>query len=44
MIPRKALYMCALTTIKYHLPLKEFYNRLIENKKPFKVAMVASYA
>lgn len=41
MIPRNALYMCALTTIKYHLPLKEFYNRLRENKKPFKVAMVA---
>jgi len=41
MIPRNALYMCALTTIKYHLPLKEFYDRLIANKKPFKVAMVA---
>jgi transposase len=40
-IPRKALYMCALTTIKYHLPLKAFYDRLISNKKPFKVAMVA---
>ncbi|MBV8661245.1 MAG: hypothetical protein JO129_03825 [Candidatus Dependentiae bacterium] len=33
--------MCALTTIKYHLPLKDFYDRLISNKKPFKVAMVA---
>lgn len=40
-IPRRALYMCALTTIKYHLPLKVFYDRLISNKKPFKVAMVA---
>lgn len=40
-IPRNALYMCALTTIKYHLPLKKFYDRLIENKKPFKVAIVA---
>jgi len=40
-IPRNALYMCALTTIKYHLPLKEFYDRLIVNKKPFKVAIVA---
>ena len=39
--PRKALYMCALTTIKYHLPLKEFYDRLRSNNKPFKVAMVA---
>ena len=26
MAPRNALYMCALTTIKYHLPLKEFYD------------------
>lgn len=40
-IPRNALYMCALTTIKYHLPLKAFYDRLISNKKPFKVAIVA---
>lgn len=40
-IPRNALYMCALTTIKFHLPLKDFYNRLIEKKKPFKVAIVA---
>lgn len=40
-VPRKALYMCALTTIKYHLPLKEFYDRLRSNNKPFKVAMVA---
>lgn len=39
--PRNALYMCALTTIKYHLPLKEFYDRLIAAKKPFKVAIVA---
>ncbi len=41
MIPRKALYMCALTTIKYYLPLRAFYDRLINNKKPFKVALVA---
>lgn len=40
-IPRKMLYMCALTTIKYHFPLREFYDRLIEAKKPFKVAIVA---
>lgn len=39
--PRNALYMCALTTIKHHLPLKAFYDRLIANKKPFKVAIVA---
>jgi transposase len=41
MVPRNALYMCALSTIKHHLPLKEFYDRLIEKKKPFKVAIVA---
>lgn len=40
-IPRNMLYMCALTTIKYNLILKDFYNRLIANKKPFKVAIVA---
>lgn len=40
-IPRKALYMCALTTVKHHLPLKEFYLRLMAAKKPFKVAIVA---
>jgi len=40
-IPRKALYMCALTTIKYHLPLKDFYDRLKAKNKPFKVVMVA---
>lgn len=39
--PRNMLYMCALTTIKYHLPLRELYDRLILNKKPFKVAIVA---
>lgn len=41
MTPRNMLYMCALTTIKYHLPLKKFYDRLIANKKPFKIAIVA---
>ena len=40
-VPRNALYMSALTTIKYYPPLKEFYDRLIANKKPFKVAIVA---
>lgn len=39
--PRNMLYMCALTTIKYNLILKGFYNRLIEKKKSFKVAIVA---
>jgi transposase len=41
LIPRNMLYMCALTTIKYNLILKSFYDRLIEHKKPFKVAIVA---
>ncbi len=40
-VPRNALYMSALTTIKYHLPLKELYERLIANNKPFKFAIVA---
>jgi transposase len=40
-VPRNMLYMCALTTIKYHLPLRELYDRLVANKKPFKVAIVA---
>lgn len=39
--PRKMLYMCALTAVKYYPPLKNFYERLIENKKSFKVAIVA---
>jgi transposase len=39
--PRNALYMCALTTIKYHLPLKQFYDRLMATGKCFKVAIVA---
>ena len=39
--PRNALYMCGLTTIKYHLPLKQFYDRLVAKGKPFKVAMTA---
>lgn len=40
-MPRKMLYMCALTTIKYNFSLKAFYDRLIEKGKPFKVAIVA---
>jgi transposase len=39
--PRNALYMCSLTAIKYHLPLKAFYDRLIAAGKAFKVAIVA---
>jgi transposase len=41
MVPRNALYMCALTAIKHNPVLKDFYNRLIARGKPFKVAMVA---
>lgn len=40
-IPRNMLYMCALTAIKHYLPFKQFYDRLIANKKPFKIALVA---
>jgi transposase len=40
-IPRNALYMCALTSIKYYAPLKKFYDHLIVQQKPFKVAIVA---
>jgi transposase len=40
-IPRKALYMCALTSIKYSLIHKAFYDRLIAKNKPFKIAIVA---
>jgi len=39
--PRNHLYMCALTTIKYNLTLKAFYDRLIGKQKTFKVAIVA---
>jgi transposase len=40
-IPRNALYMCAVTAIRYNAILKSFYERLIAGKKPFKVAIVA---
>jgi transposase len=40
-IPRKMLYMCAITAIKYNPPLKTFYDRLIAANKPFKIAIVA---
>lgn len=40
-IPRKALYMCAIVAIKHYPALKEFYTRLINKNKPFKVAIVA---
>jgi len=40
-IPRNMLYMCALSAIKYHLPFKQFFDRLIATGKAFKVALVA---
>jgi transposase len=39
--PRKMLYMCALSTIKFNLIFKDFYNNLRSKGKPFKVAIVA---
>jgi len=38
---RAALYMAALTGIRFNPVLKEFYQRLIARGKPHKVAMVA---
>ena len=38
---RKALYMAALSTIRWKGPLREFYLRLRERGKPGKVALVA---
>ena len=40
-MPRKALYMPALSAIRYYAPLKTFYGRLKSKHKPFKVALVA---
>ncbi|WP_428542704.1 IS110 family transposase [Profundibacter sp.] len=38
---RKILYMSALSAIRVNGPLKSFYQRLVENGKPAKVALVA---
>jgi len=38
---RRALYMAALTASRHNPVIKEFYERLIANGKPFKVAIVA---
>ncbi len=40
-VPRNVLYMCALTTIKYNLVFKAFYEGLRAKGKAFKVAIVA---
>lgn len=38
---RKALYMPALSALRYNRPLKEYYERLVEQGKKRKVAVVA---
>jgi len=38
---RRVLYMAALTATRHNPVLKEFYQRLRANHKPFKVAMIA---
>jgi len=38
---RSALYMSALTAVRYDSILKTFYQRLLAQKKPFKVAITA---
>ncbi len=40
-VPRNALYMCALTAIKCNPILKQFYDQLRAREKPFKVALIA---
>ena len=38
---RKALYLCALSASQYNNKLKIFYNKLIEQGKKPKVALIA---
>jgi transposase len=38
---RSMLYMAALSATRYNPVIKEFYQRLLANKKPFKVAITA---
>lgn len=38
---RRALYMAALTALRFNPVIKEFYERLCANQKPFKVAITA---
>jgi transposase len=38
---RRALYMAALTALRFNPVIKEFYQRLCANQKPFKVAITA---
>lgn len=38
---RKALYMCALATVRFNAPLRSFYQKLREKGKTPKVALIA---
>ena len=38
---RSVLYMAALTALRHNAAIKEFYERLCANQKPFKVAITA---
>ncbi len=38
---RRVMYMAALSAMRYNPVIKKFYERLIENGKPFKVAITA---
>jgi transposase len=38
---RRALYMATLTALRWNPVIKEFYDRLCANQKPFKVAITA---
>lgn len=40
-IVRKVLYMAALVATRYNAPMKQFYQRLLAQGKPTKVALVA---
>jgi len=40
-LPRRLLYMAALTAVRFNPRLKEFYERLRKKGKPYKVAIVA---
>ena len=39
---RQAVYMAAVSAVRYHPPLRAFYERLVKRGKPKKVALVAA--
>lgn len=39
---KKALYMAALSAVRYNEPIATFYNRLVNKGKPKKVALIAA--